>query len=144
MATRCSVLFTANKPAYITSPQNDEQFYHHWDGYLEGVGKDIFDKIINQAKKDGRIELRYCLTHDYEKEAVGSIHGDWEYLYRVTFKESEITFEYSKDLDGILKLGSIHSIATEWKTYARIKVSQEVSPSTSPYVFDVIEADFTE
>lgn len=75
-----------------------KQFYHHHDGYLDGVGKDLLVRMemaIARARKD----ISYLVSTErvykefinlleeegsYEPEEIG-LHGDIEYLYYVKF-----------------------------------------------------------
>lgn len=92
MSTRCNVLIGRH------------QFYHHWDGYPEGVGADLayfianvnagylegwsdtIDRLAEFVEKHGVIgRLGSCGGGDrgYEAEQFG-LHGDIEFLYIVT------------------------------------------------------------
>ena len=94
-----------------------KQFYHHCDGYLKGVGKDLLVRMemaiararnaIPYSIKDDsnglRIEKAYkeflnLLEEEgsYESEEIG-LHGDIEYLYYVKFVSGEKdTVSYTK------------------------------------------------
>ena len=79
-----------------------KQFYHHHDGYLDGVGKDLLVRMemaIARARKD----ISYLVSTErvykefinlleeegsYESEEIG-LHGDIEYLYYVKFVSGE-------------------------------------------------------
>jgi len=94
-----------------------KQFYHHWDGYVEGVGKDLLvrmkmaiaraRKAIPYSLKDDTFGLRTERAYkeflnlleeegSYESEEIG-LHGDIEYLYYVKFVPGEKdTVSYTK------------------------------------------------
>ena len=96
-----------------------KQFYHHWDGYVEGVGKDLLirmERAIARARnaipysqnslKDDIPGLRTERAYKeflnileegfYEPEEIG-LHGDIEYLYYVKFVSGEKdTVSYTK------------------------------------------------
>ena len=91
-----------------------KQFYHHWDGYVEGVGKDLLVRMemaIMRARKaisylagDNFITERVCKEFlnlleeegSYEPEEIG-LHGDIEYLYYVKFVSGKKdTVSYTK------------------------------------------------
>ena len=87
-----------------------KQFYHHWDGYLDGVGKDLLVRMemaIARARKDipcffstERVykEFLNLLEEEgsYEPEEIG-LHRDIEYLYYVKFVPGEkCTVSYTK------------------------------------------------
>lgn len=79
------------------------QYYHHYDGYPEGVGKmlasylDIATYIAPERTTAGvRKQFLELLKLDkgFEREEIG-LHGDIEYLYFVKFTDNEkdvITF----------------------------------------------------
>ena len=94
-----------------------KQFYHHWDGYVEGVGKDLLVRM-EMAITRARDAIPYSLKEDtfslrteraykeflnlleeegsYEPEEIG-LHGDIEYLYYVKFVSGEKdTVSYTK------------------------------------------------
>ena len=94
-----------------------KQFYHHWDGYVEGVGKDLLVRM-EMAITRARNAIPYSLKDDsnglrtekaykeflnlleeegsYESEEIG-LHGAIEYLYYVKFVSGEKdTVSYTK------------------------------------------------
>jgi len=97
MSTRCNILIGRN------------QFYHHWDGYPDGVGADLahfianvnagylpkwgdsLDHLAEFVRSNGIIgRLGSCGGSDraYEAERYG-LHGDIEFLYIVTGKPGD-------------------------------------------------------
>ena len=93
-----------------------KQFYHHCDGYLDGVGKDLLVRMamaIKRAKKafpyslkDDNSGLRTERAYkeflnlleeegSYESEELG-LHGDIAYLYYVEFSPKGNRVTYSK------------------------------------------------
>ena len=94
-----------------------KQFYHHCDGYLKGVGKDLLVRM-EMAIARARNAIPYSIKDDsnglrtekaykeflnlleeegsYESEEIG-LHGDIEYLYYVKFVSGEKdTVSYTK------------------------------------------------
>ena len=86
-----------------------KQFYHHHDGYIEGVGADLLIRMgmavararnaIPYSLKDDTVSLRTERAYkeflglleeegSYEPEEIG-LHGDIEYLYYVKFVSGE-------------------------------------------------------
>lgn len=82
-----------------------KQFYHHWDGYLDGVGKDLLVRmefataiarkassylIGDDLTKKAYKEFLKLLEEEgsYEPEEIG-LHGDIEFLYYVKFIPGE-------------------------------------------------------
>ena len=74
MSTRATIRF-ATREEGVTFNEHPKkwnaQFYRHTDGYPEGLGLDIADSILNNAK----------LTN-WELEPVDVVHGDIEYMAR--------------------------------------------------------------
>ena len=75
MSTRATIRF-ATREEGVTFNEHPKkwhaQFYKHSDGYPEGLGLDIADSILNNAK----------LTN-WELEHVDTIHADIEYMYYI-------------------------------------------------------------
>lgn len=93
-----------------------KQFYHHCDGYLDGVGKDLLIRM-EMAIKRARKAIPYSLKDDnsglrteraykeffnlleeegsYKLEEIG-LHGDIEYLYYVEFSPKGNRVTYSR------------------------------------------------
>jgi len=92
MSTRCQVFVKDN------NKNPTALLYHHWDGYPEGVGKELV-KIFKQYKKistphgDARWFLD-MLPRAYED--ADCIHGDLEYLYVVDLCSGEISYREVK------------------------------------------------
>ena len=89
-----------------------KQFYHHCDGYLDGVGKDLLVRMemaIARASKAILYLAGYDLTERaykeflnlleeegyYEPEEIG-LHRDIEYLYYVEFSPKGNRVTYSR------------------------------------------------
>ena len=93
-----------------------KQFYHHCDGYLDGVGKDLLIRMA-MAIKRARKAIPYSLKDDnsglrteraykeffnlleeegyYAPEEIG-LHRDIEYLYYVEFSPKGNRVTYSR------------------------------------------------
>ena len=75
MSTRAQVRFATREDGVTFSEHPEKihaQFYVHSDGYPEGLGLDIADSILNNAK----------LTN-WELEHIDVVHGDIEYMYYI-------------------------------------------------------------
>lgn len=88
MSTRCNIIVKENGKKVV--------LYHHHDGYIEGVGADLFnrfnerfsnpnscvywDDVVNELVKDAKDEY----------EVTSGIHGDIEYLYTIDTKKKTI------------------------------------------------------
>lgn len=81
MSTRCHIVVkntTENKKHYV---------YHHCDGYLDGVGKELKEFIKDKYQPTHYTSDEFCKQIEnwncsYEYEDCG-IHGDEEYIYHV-------------------------------------------------------------
>jgi hypothetical protein len=88
MATRSNIIV-------VTKDGNAHQFYHHWDGYLSGVGEELRNRIIYSvgmsvvanAPADEVLVSELNSTDGYEDEYTHDInsdnhlHADIEFLY---------------------------------------------------------------
>lgn len=93
MSTRSTLIVSINQEFGAGNVNNgirQTQYYHHWDGYVEGVGKDLIFRLNNLI--DGRSEFisgimdiehlfRDNVPASYVHESVENIHGDLEFLY---------------------------------------------------------------
>lgn len=119
-----------------------KQFYHHWDSYLDGVGKDLLvsmELATAIARKASSYSTEYDLTEkvykeflklleeegSYEPEEIG-LHGDIEYLYYVKFVPGE------KDIVSYTKIygGKLHDEnyvqALETAEYGEHRISLDI------------------
>ena len=75
MSTRATIRFATREDGVTFNEHPKKwraQFYKHHDGYPEGLGLDIADSILNNAK----------LTN-WELEHIDVVHGDIEYMYYI-------------------------------------------------------------
>lgn len=86
MSTRSNIIIKE-------SGKNSQRYvYHHCDGYFEGVGLEIKDKILPKYMKDYKEfsvnDLLVELTdYDSQYQETDAIHGDIEYLYMLEVKD---------------------------------------------------------
>lgn len=84
MSTRCNIVVLAGEARVV--------LYHHHDGYVEGVGFDLVERMKNVLKQGwrGADEFLNNLLKDskdeYEFSTGSGLHGDIEYLYEVDCK----------------------------------------------------------
>ena len=86
------------------------QFYHHCDGYLEGVGIELLSMlklaysltpVKERLGENGAEAVEWeflklmALNDRYELEEIG-LHRDIEYLYYVHFENGNINISYTK------------------------------------------------
>lgn len=91
MSTRCHLIV---RGAVNDTPDEWTYIYHHFDGYPEGVGKDIASKF-NEVIKPNVVGHKYTLDDivdficDIEDgyEVDDGLHGDEEYVYVITLDE---------------------------------------------------------
>lgn len=102
MSTRANVI--------IISPENKvDQFYHHWDGYLSGVGEELRKRLLysigmNTLLKDKSVydilidDLSGC--DDYKSEGswelnnCNRLHSDVEFIYVIRDRDLFYINEY--------------------------------------------------
>ena len=93
MSTRCNI---------IVKKGSDKQYvYHHCDGYINGVGKELKDFLKTVYKPDFYIidELILQLAlWDNSYKPCDSIHGDIEYLYTVEIDEDKKSVKVSVEV----------------------------------------------
>lgn len=111
MSTRCVVK--------ITVGESRKQYYHHYDGYLSGVGYELFSRyaMFYEGSRFGEWYAEWRVTKtsqdcnpskdidcSYEPEEWGTMHDDIEFLYELdfnqeTFKatdlESGVTYQFA-------------------------------------------------
>ena len=87
MATRSHIVVRNPKE----EPQKWKYIYHHWDGYPDGVGKELrnqFTGVIPSKGPDEKytkekvIDIITDIEDDYRQDS--GIHGDEEYVYVFT------------------------------------------------------------
>ena len=91
MSTRCNVIIKSNGKEFI--------LYHHFDGYPEGVGADLKEKLHIFTKDRSFFNVmdfvNGLIKADEGKgsrgyELTDCIHGDIEYLYIIDFDIREL------------------------------------------------------
>lgn len=113
MSTRSNIILRQPGSIETIDGKNIWQYYHHCDGYPEGVGLDLVTMAFNAFKsvchgafsRDGRKDLFYEFTSifcqyyrdipdskgDYEPEGnygyadINHLHGDIDFLYLLDF-----------------------------------------------------------
>ena len=91
MSTRCNIIVKA-KGKKIT-------LYHHWDGYLEGVGQDLVNKFKNMFIDNNKCYWIHAVNMlvkdktDDGYEISDGIHGDIEYLYTIDTDKKTIKYQ---------------------------------------------------
>lgn len=90
MSTRANIVIEytdkdTNEPA-------EHWLYHHWDGYVQGIGEEIVQAVHDYRQYlDSKHDLHYLLNEFKRSyEDTGSMHGDIEFLYRITFSNNEV------------------------------------------------------
>lgn len=100
MSTRSSLILKVNQYYNENNPNNGlryQQYYHHWDGYLSGVGVDLIRVLLKINAEDKEIEnhlhsfdnvLCNELNLNWKKESFEIVHCDLEYLYLIEIDRS--------------------------------------------------------
>lgn len=97
MATRCNIIIKRNE-----EDLNPICLYHHWDGYPEGVGHDLYRYLLehkclsktglaNKLVREG-LEMDGNLDKGYE--ITDNIHGDIEYIYIIRCDLVKVTCKH--------------------------------------------------
>lgn len=69
------------------------QFYHHFDGYPEGVGFELLNKLNEVSDIEDDIEMYKAIMDiddSYEAEGQLNLHGDIEYLYVIDLDDRKL------------------------------------------------------
>lgn len=92
MATRSNII--------VSGLDGVEILYHHWDGYPEVVGKELYDFYLDYVKRHNE-ETDFSVKNfvkelnekDESYELNSSIHGDIEYLYTLDLSTNQFVFQ---------------------------------------------------
>lgn len=105
MSTRSNVIVVSADGNHV------DQFYHHWDGYLSGVGEELRKHLlysigINSLVKDMSVydiligELSDCDGYEFEDSWALSdhnhLHADIEFTYVI--RDNNLYFAYEWDI----------------------------------------------
>ena len=124
MSTRSEIL--------VKCSFGEVKLYHHHDGYIEGVGFDLYKRFFSKEKEGFNRE--YCtpdvsdvvneLVKDAndEYEVTVSKHTDIEYFYEIDVNAKTLTgwqahYDYYKDDNSFLKKGREFSLTEIKKLY---------------------------
>jgi len=108
MSTRCHILIESAK-----EPEQKIFVYRHYDGYPEGVGKELVKFLktyqITHNDWDNRSIAFGLANMDDQYEIDDEIHGDEEYVYVIDCENQKLTcYEYDDDFgDEVLIPGNI-------------------------------------
>lgn len=107
MATRSTVRFH-NETGRETHLQVQTDFYHHHDGYIEGVGQDLINKVNAFMARSNHLAMNHdgesfdasnfvsltehYFTRDYKETKVED-HGDTEYHFDIKVFKDKIYVE---------------------------------------------------
>lgn len=101
MSTRANIV--------VKDSNSEHTVYHHCDGYVAGVGKELKTFIDKDYKPDSRSADEFCKQienwdYSYEYDDCG-VHGDVEYIYYVYINSTSIEVSathsyYDKRPDG--------------------------------------------
>lgn len=101
MSTRANIV--------VKDSNSEHTIYHHCDGYIAGVGKELKTFIDKNYKPDSRSADEFCKQIEdwdssYEYDDCG-VHGDVEYIYYVNISTDTVVvsvegMHYEKTPDG--------------------------------------------
>lgn len=133
MSTRCQLIiqnidsaeykkatrtyYTEEEKNAVKEDINTRLVYHHYDGYLMGVGLELLNFVMNLSEHDAiyqASELDFLLNKQYESETIenktftntdtdqeddkpqqfNNLHGDIEYLYYIRLLDRNIVDLY--------------------------------------------------
>lgn len=81
MSTRCQIRVIIDDKTHV-------DFYHHYDGYFEGVGDEL--QAVLAGCENGEELCSKLVAYDSEQyEHTDGLHGDIEYLYELDFRTGE-------------------------------------------------------
>ena len=113
----------------IKLPHSTKHYYHHWDGYLEGVGLTLVLLVLRMFREldewnDIKIEnwFRYNLTHDFEPINELADMGQ-EYEYKIVADDTGLILSYKHLDDDFMPLEEIHKplVKISNKKYRKLK-----------------------
>lgn len=90
MSTRCNIVLKTGKRFF-----KDIILYHHHDGYPEGVGADLVERLKDHftGLRVEDIANKLVKDLDDEYEITTCIHGDIEYLYIINEKTKNLSYK---------------------------------------------------
>lgn len=101
MSTRCNVIVKAGNQEIM--------FYHHCDGYPDGVGIDLaerMERVMENKWHDADDFLDDLVKDaDYNFSTVCGLHGDIDYLYKVDYNAKTIICHPVRGFDENQKIG---------------------------------------
>ena len=105
----------------IVDKNYNVDLYHHYDGYPEGVGRQLMAiayPIIQRFNCYGWKDLyRMLKEHDDDYRIAEGIHPDIEYLYIINLKTKQI-----ECFDGHYRVDGEHDY--KWETYKVVDLKQ--------------------
>ena len=109
MSSRCNV-------KVVFDEENSKLFYHHYDGYPDGVGAELVELVSSElAEHTSKSEFRdFCdiLVEDYGYEEVNHESGDIDWYYEVTVSDCKV-----------------HCYKCDWRTGTKTLVSDDLKES---------------
>lgn len=83
MSTRCNIKVVYQEQSIL--------LYHHWDGYFEGIGFDLAQRILkHQTARLGTSTFIFDLLQDKQYELVKTLNADIDYYYIVDLESNTI------------------------------------------------------
>ena len=100
MSTRCNIVLKTGRRFF-----KDIYLYHHHDGYPEGVGADLVNRLKDHFTGATVEDIANKLVKDLddEYEITTCLHGDIEYLYVIDEEDKSLYYkpvDFGWDDDG--------------------------------------------
>lgn len=100
MSTRCNIVLKTGRRFF-----KDIYLYHHHDGYPEGVGADLVERLKDHftGLRVEDIANKLVKDLDDEYEITTCLHGDIEYLYVIDEEDKSLYYkpvDFGWDDDG--------------------------------------------
>ncbi len=120
MGTRCGIRIIDEAGKYV-------ELYHHWDGYISGVGYDLLDmfydkesnKLIMDDFIDNLVNKLIKNKDDDGYEFCSATHADIEYMYTINIGKNEITVDEVNNWDKKMKILKSYSYQDLLKMYKK-------------------------
>ena len=123
MSTRCCITVETENKVF--------NYYHHSDGYIMGVGKELVDFLIEGTSSTFLWEWKYKerqLPRSYEpEECLPEEHGDIEYVYKIVEKGNRV------DLTVYIRKDWEKDTADNWREWNSITLFKTLKREGNEY-----------
>lgn len=108
MSTRANILI-------IDNFGRKYNVYHHHDGYLSGVGLDLYRRLreLKNISAKGFVN-RLVKDPDDEYEITFGVHGDEEFFYEIDYLNHTLTAAHAMTYSGNDKINAQKIFSCDW------------------------------